>query len=135
MALEFSDGMAQVRLGKRSGFVSLSGDLLIDTIYIHTGWFSEGLAQVNVGTGEAHKSIKDACEVGFIDKAGNFVISPRFFSARRFQLGHCLVMTEQEIGYTTRSGEFIWKSRWVEIGDFDPHHLLPPENPHEVVTQ
>jgi hypothetical protein len=127
MAYEFSEGMAEVQLGKRRGFVGLSGELLIDTVYIHVDSFSDGLAQVNVGTGEAHKSIVDACEVGFIDKAGNFAISPRFFNAGRFQFGLCLVGTEKNIGYVNHSGDFIWKSGWVEIGSPDPHHLLPRE--------
>lgn len=134
MALEFSEGMAEVRLGKKSGFVNLLGELVIDTIYNHVGRFSEGLARVNVGTGEAHKSIKEACENAFIDETGQFVIQPRFFSAGSFQLGRCLVITERDIGYITREGDFIWKSGWVEIGFIDPHHLFPREVAQRMVT-
>jgi len=105
----------------------MSGQLVIDTAYIHVGPFSEGLAKVNVGTGDAHDSIAEACEEGFIDSSGNFLIAPQFFSAGRFRFGRCIVTTERSIGYIDRSGNFIWKSNWVEVLTFDPHHLLPDE--------
>jgi|HubBroStandDraft_4_1064222.scaffolds.fasta_scaffold05366_6 hypothetical protein len=38
--------------------------------------FSEGLAAVNTGSGQAHNSVADACEIGFVNKEGEFVIPP-----------------------------------------------------------
>jgi hypothetical protein len=127
MAYEFSEGLAHVELKKRNGFVNLQGQLAVDTIFLHVQRFSQGLAQVNIGAGQAHKSIADACEVGFINVHGEFVIAPQFFAAGTFHNDLCLVETEREIGYINRTGEFIWRGKLVELGMFDPHHLLPPE--------
>ncbi len=127
MAYEFSEGLAVVQRDKRHGYVNRSGALVVDTKFLSADAFSEGLASVNVGTGGAHKSIAEACEVGFIDPAGEFVLSPRYFSAGRFHKGFCLVETEKTLMYVDSTGTPIWTSGWVELGSFDPHHLLPPE--------
>jgi hypothetical protein len=127
MAHEFSEGLADVELGKRCGFVNLSGELVIDTIYSRAEEFSEGVAQATAGTNHVSDSNEVPCDVGFIDKEGNFAISPRFFRAGRFQLGRCLVETREEIGYIDHSGTFTWKGSLVDLGSFDPHHLLPSE--------
>lgn len=129
MAYEFSEGLASVELNKRQGYVSLSGDLVIPPIFLHTDSFSCGLGKVNTGMGEAHKSIADACETGFINKRGEFEIQPRFFAAGRFQHGCCPVEMEKKIGYIDRTGEFIWTGALIELFYRDPHHLLPPEEP------
>jgi len=131
MAYEFSEGLARIEMNKRQGYVDLIGNLVISPIFRDVDSFSCDLGKVNTGTGEAHKSIADACETGFINKKGEFEISPRFFAAGKFQQGFCLVETEKKIGYINRFGEFIWSSGWVELGSLDPHHLLPPE---EVTT-
>ena len=105
-----------------------SGRMVMAPAFLHANYFSEGLASVNTGRGKAHRSVAEACEVGFIDTAGSFVITPGFLATGRFQDGLCLVETENQIGYINRSGDFIWQSNWVEVGDLDPLHLLPPEN-------
>ncbi|MFZ0980270.1 MAG: WG repeat-containing protein, partial [Candidatus Acidiferrales bacterium] len=127
MASEFSEGLGGVEIGKRRGFVHASGEMAIPISYRWADPFSEGLAAVSVGTGEAHKSVAEACESGFIDHSGAFQIPPRFLSAGRFVGGICLVEDEDHIGYVDHSGEFVWRAPYVEIGSFDPLHLLPPE--------
>ena len=89
---------------------------------------SEGLAAVSTGTGKAYNSVADACEIGFIDKEGEFVIPPRFLAAGSFHDHFCLVENEKEIAYVDRGGESIWKSGWVELGSLDPLHLYPPDS-------
>lgn len=101
---------------------------MVAPAFLHANYFSEGLAPVNTGTGKAHRSVAEACEMGFIDTAGSFVITPRFLATGRFQDGLCLVETEKQISYINHSGDFIWQSKWVEVGTLDPLHLLPPEN-------
>jgi hypothetical protein len=128
MAYEFSEGMATVILDKRTGYVNLQGKLAVQACYLRGDRFSDGVAAVNVGTGEAHRSIADACEVGFIDPTGEFVITPRFFSTGSFQDGLCFVEMEKEILYVNHHGTPVWSSGWVELGGFDPYHLLPAQN-------
>jgi hypothetical protein len=127
MAYEFSEGMAPVIREKRTGYVNLEGELVVPTVYLRGERFSDGVAAVNIGTGEAHRSIADACEVGFIDQAGEFVITPRFFSSGCFNEGLCFVETEKEILYVDHHGTSVWSSGWVELGGLDPYHLLPGE--------
>jgi hypothetical protein len=125
MAYEFSEGMATVILDKRTGYVNLQGELAVPATYLRGDRFSDGVAAVNVGTGEAHRSIADACEVGFIDRVGEFVITPRFFNTGSFQDGLCFVGTEKEILYVDHQGTPVWSDGWVELGFFDPYRLLP----------
>lgn len=128
MAYEFSEGMAEVILDKRTGYVNLQGELAVPTTYMGGRRFSDGVAAVKIGTGEAHRTIADACEVGFIDSTGEFVITPRFFRTGSFQDGLCFVETEKEILYIDREGTPVWSSGWVELGFFDPYHLLPAQD-------
>jgi hypothetical protein len=128
MALEFSEDLGKVRVGDKYGYIDSSGKVVVPPSFLYAKDFSEGLASVNRGTGEAHRSVALACEVGFINNVGEFVIPPQFLATGRFQSGLCLVETEKKIGYISKSGAFIWQNKWLEIGDFDPLHLLPPED-------
>ena len=125
MAYEFSEGMAAVILDKRTGYVNRLGDPTIPPRFLRGERFSEGLAAVNVGSGAAHKSIAGACEVGFINPQGEFAIRPAFFATGSFGNGLCLVETEKEIMYVDRQSKSVWRSGWLELGSFDPLHLLP----------
>lgn len=127
MAHEFSEGMADVTLERRTGYVNRSGELVIPPRFLWARRFSEGLSAVNIGSGQAHKSVAEACEDGFINTQGDFAISPAFQRTGTFQHGLCLVETESELQYIDRCGKPIWCSGWVELGSFDPLHLLPPE--------
>ena len=84
MAYEFSEGMATVVLDKRTGYVNLNGELAVPTSFLRGERFSDGVAAVDVGTGEAHRSIADACETGFINSKGAFVITPQVLLHGKF---------------------------------------------------
>ena len=127
MAYEFSEGLATVEIDKHQGYVNTSGDLVVPTKYLRAATFTDGLAAVDIGTGAAHKTIAEACESGFINRLGELVIEPRFLSVSRFQHGLCHVETGKYIGYIDKSGEFVWKNGWVDVGILDPMHLLPLE--------
>ena len=104
------EGMATVILDKRTGYVNLQGELAVPaTLYLRGDRLSDGVAAVNVGTGEFYRSIADACEVGFIDRVGEFVITPRFFNTGSFQDGLCFV--------GNRKGKsFTWTTRGLRCG-------------------
>lgn len=127
MALEFSEGLAPIEIKKLRGFVNLAGDLAIPANYENVDSFSCGLARAKVPATKPRDPKKLPHNVGFLDTKGNFAISPAFFSAGRFRHGLCLVETQRTIAYIALTGEFVWSSPVVAIGNFDPHHLLPPE--------
>jgi WG containing repeat len=128
MAYEFSEGMAAVILDKRTGYVNRGGELVIPPAFLWGRCFSDGLAAMNVGSGKAHKSIADGCdEDGFIDPQGDFVIPPAFLATAIFRDGLRLVETETDLMYIDRDGKPVWRGGWVELGDFDPLHLLPQQ--------
>jgi len=106
------------------------GELVVDSVHIYARDYSEGLAAVEpeLSADKGHENGVKFEKVGFIDKSGNSAISTKFFSAASFRHGLCLVETEKRIGYIDSTGEFIWSSGWVEIGQIDPHHLLPVES-------
>ncbi|HBK98560.1 MAG TPA: hypothetical protein DD001_15185 [Microcoleaceae bacterium UBA10368] len=74
-ASDFSEGLAVVTMGEKSGYIDVSGNLVIP---FGGSKFSEGLASVRAS---------DSKLVGYIDKTGKFVISPRFYSAYEFENG------------------------------------------------
>ena len=125
MAYEFSEGRAAVLLDSRAGYVDHDGEITIPISFRRASRFAEGLAAVNTGTGEAHRSVTDACDAGFIDTEGNVAIPARFFSTGTFQEGLCPVETEKEVAYIDRKGAVVWSGGWVEHGTIDPYHILP----------
>ena len=89
--------------------------------------FSEGLAAVDTGSGKAHESVAAACETGFMDQKGEFVIPPRFLStSRNFRMGYASPKTTKIIAYVNHEGAVVWSSGWVEHLNFNPYHILPP---------
>lgn len=71
-AWPFSEGLALVSLGSKTGFIDKSGSMLITLPFQGAGSFSEGLAWV-----------ESQGKTGFIDKTGRLVISLEFETAYR----------------------------------------------------
>jgi hypothetical protein len=76
--------------------------------------FGESARTVNIGSCETHNSVTAACETGFIDPTGKFVLPPRFFCTGKFQDGLCIFDDEKSIGYVTQEGAVVWSSGWVD---------------------
>lgn len=111
MAYELFEDRAAVILAKRSGYIDRKGETVVPpNNYRRVDNFSEGRAAVNTGSGQAHNSVADACEIGFINNEGEFVIPPRFLAAGSFHNHLCLVETEKKIAYVDRRGNSIWES-------------------------
>ena len=60
--------------------------------------FSEGLAAVNRGG-----------RWGYVNKAGRFVIAPRFQKVHNFSGGLALVVAGNKLGYVDMTGKYIWR--------------------------
>jgi hypothetical protein len=89
-ALDFSEGLAPVRIGSEWGYVDHAGRISIQPRFGWAQQFSEGLAVVE----------KDG-KVGFIDHSGSFVITPQFESAESFSDSRALVRKSRGHGEWT----------------------------------
>ncbi len=104
----FKDGLAEVKVGKKWGYINKEDKIVIEPQFLFTGPFIEGLAQAKSMDGR----------YGFIDKTGKFVIKPQFSSANDFSEGLAPVgLTEKKIttgkyGYIDKSGKFVIKPRF-----------------------
>jgi hypothetical protein len=79
-ALDFSEGLAAVRLGRQWGYADRSGQISIAPQFESAEPFSEGLA-----------AVRQNGKTGFIDPSGSFAIPPQFQSAESFSDGRALI--------------------------------------------
>ena len=99
----FKDGLAEVRVRKKWGYINKKGKMVIKPQFRYAGKFYEGLAQAKTMDGK----------YGFIDKTGKFVIKPQFSSANDFSEGLAPVgiplkeITKGKYGYIDKTGNFL----------------------------
>jgi WG containing repeat len=96
-AMDFSEGLAPVRMGQQWGYVDRSGQISIPTRFQWAEPFSEGLAAAS-----------ENGKFGFIDHSGSFVIAPQFDAADGFSDGRALVSSSN--GLTKWTYRFINKT-------------------------
>lgn len=93
-----SEGLFCVIRGERCGFADLKGNIVTEAIYTDSFYhFSEGLCAVETDDGKW----------GYIDRAGEMVIPPRFRSADDFRGGLAGVNHCGE--YINRFGDVVWR--------------------------
>lgn len=129
---DFSEGLAAVNSGDflnpRYGYIDQQGQAVIPMQYKSAKRFSEGLAPVTGGyidkTGrmvirlqtadvtadefsEGLAAVMINSKRGYIDKSGNFVIQPKYFSTNPFKNGLARVW-ENGNKYIDKSGRVVW---------------------------
>jgi hypothetical protein len=124
----FREGRARVRLRQQKpfGYIDLSGAFVIEPRFPSASvYFSEGLASVretesnpDYSRGPSSVKFDQMAPYGFIDRNGNMIIEPKFFSTLSFRAGLCLVETDKTIGYIDTKGEFVWEGPYVEHRGF-----------------
>jgi hypothetical protein len=77
-ASDFSEGLAAVKVGSAWGFVDKTGAMAIPARFEKASGFSDGLALVTASDSGEATGPADAGASGYIDRKGDFVISPRF---------------------------------------------------------
>src|SRR5215211_4649 len=87
----------------------MTGKLVIDKSYSSAWDFSEGLAAAMPENGKRW---------GYIDRTGEFVISPRFDTypkgyVRSFSDGLAMIEVGKKYGYIDRSGEFVIQPKFL----------------------
>jgi len=94
------------------GYIDRTGKVVIEPKFDGADYFSEGLAPIKSGFGEATK-------YGFIDKTGKIVIEPRFREVQGFSDGLAAVsVVEERWGYIDETGKFVIQPRKWWPGDF-----------------
>ncbi|WP_396336448.1 WG repeat-containing protein [Fischerella sp. JS2] len=141
---EFSEGLAQVQIDGKWGYIDKSGNVVIQPQFDETDKFSEGLARVwisgqnwgyidktgkfvitqqftkdnanNFSEGLARACVVSTC--GFIDKTGSFVIERKFAGAADFSEGLAAVKTRGKWGFIDKSGNFVIQPQFNNAGYF-----------------
>lgn len=131
----FSEGLAVVQSGGKWGYINARGEWKIKPRFVGRSdpfgfettrrTFFGGLAAVEVSEPEAEKN-RWPGEVGYIDKSGQWVITPRFLRGEPFRSGFARVdiMTPDFQSYelyTDRRGRLIRAPKnqeWLETYDF-----------------
>ncbi|MBW4615006.1 MAG: WG repeat-containing protein [Desmonostoc vinosum HA7617-LM4] len=105
----FSEGLAEVRVNGKWGYIDKTGTIVIQPKFDETQAFSEGLAIVWIA-GE---------NTGYIDKTGNYVIDPRFAkgSTGKFSEGLARLCLASTCGYINKT-EFVIDRKFLAGGDF-----------------
>lgn len=87
--------------------------MVIPTQFGAASNFSEGLAQVCVGSCEYVEGSGYNGKFGFIDHSGRFVINPQYDNVLDFKNGYAKVFvgsgTEAKSGYIDKTGKTIWQ--------------------------
>jgi hypothetical protein len=98
---DFSEGLATVRIDNKWGYINTIGKLVIKLNYWDCGYFSEGLAPVQIS------EVKNKGKWGFIDARGKMIISPQFDHAFEFSEGVAAVDIGGLWGYIDKTGAFV----------------------------
>jgi|JI7StandDraft_1071085.scaffolds.fasta_scaffold08674_2 hypothetical protein len=117
------EGVYMVKVGRRCGYVDLTGKLVGNKFFSDFWKFSEGLAAV---------ADEKSGLIGFIDHSGNYIIKPKFPMDRpsqllplsfRFREGLAAVPGEvhdfdASWGYIDKSGRWVIPPKYIEAGGF-----------------
>jgi hypothetical protein len=114
--MDFSEGLAAVRIGDTWGFADKTGHIAISPRFESVQSFSEGLAAARVSG-----------KVGFIDRTGYFVIPPRFQDADSFSDGRAVItegIREPKFRFIDKTGKPAFPGEYAMAASF-AHGLAP----------
>lgn len=97
------------------GFKDKGGKIVIPPKYDHVGFFSEGMAYVNIGYNAASRQNG---KFGFIDASGNLVVPIKYDYAAGFVGGLAKVALAGKYGFIDRAGREAIPLRYDSVGDF-----------------
>ena len=110
-ALDFSEGLAMVRIGNKAGFISTTGKIVITPQFDDAQSFVYGRAAVKLCCGLLKdRNFGDKC--GFIDRDGKYVAAPDFLSVGFFSGSRSgdvapVKFPEGGFGFVSRSGKVV----------------------------
>jgi hypothetical protein len=103
-ARSFAEGLAEVKVDGKWGFVDHKGRLVIPARFDETAGFDEtggrgGLAPARIGD-----------KWGYIGSDGAFRIKQSFEAAKAFQSGLAEVQVDHRMAYIDSTGKVVWKA-------------------------
>ena len=127
--LPFSEGLAAVTRERgvyaKRGYIDREGNEVIAPRFLQAGSFSEGLASVlipledeadgDLPAGDAAGPVKG--KLGYIDRAGNVIIEPRFYTVGPFENGLAQVSENPfHTGFIDKTGAYVWQFTEPKFG-------------------
>ena len=107
-ASEFSEGLAAILVGQRTGFIDTKGDVVIAPQFAQGCFFHEGMAAVEVfNAGKGKTDYSRPQQFGYIDREGNLVIPATFRFATDFSegLAGVRITDAEEVAFIDQKGE------------------------------
>lgn len=106
---DFAEGLALAKLYDQTKwrYINKSGDWQILPEFDGGGSFSQGLAQVRMGS-----------EWGYIDREGNSIIEPKFSEAGQFSEGLAPVKFNHQWGYINGDGDWVIQPEFGRAENF-----------------
>jgi hypothetical protein len=104
---QFSDGLLQVSVNGKSGFITTSGNIVISPQFEAASDFSEVFAAVYIDG-----------KYGYIDPSGTMRIPTQFDGAGQFKNGIAVVRLNQKYGYINQLGQVIIPIEYESASDF-----------------
>jgi hypothetical protein len=104
----FSDSMAQVKVGGKTGYINEKYEEVIPASDINSGNFHNDLAWIQKSEG--------ANSFGYIDKSGKVVIESKYTKVNDFSDDGIAYVTEDnydgtsKVGYINKSGKYVWST-------------------------
>lgn len=92
----FKEGLAQVSIDGKWGFIDNKGNIMIDCNYSDSSEFGEGLA-----------AVKQFGKWGYINKKGELIVPFQFDYAESFYKGYAFVKKNDKCGLIDTEGNFI----------------------------
>jgi WG containing repeat len=106
-ALEFTEGLAAVKLDGKMGFIDEHGDMVIAPAFERAFGFLDGQATVEVNGRE-----------GIIDRTGNFIFEPKYASVGHIIEGRAQFQLGDRYGFLDESGKTVIEPRFSQVRDF-----------------
>jgi hypothetical protein len=114
-AEDFSNGLAQVIVNKKIGFIDTTGKLVTPTLFDGVGKRAEGLQPVTIGS-----------KGGYIDSTLKLVIPAKFDGVDSFSEGLAIVKVGEKFGYIDKTGKFVGKAQFDALSPFTTNQELAP---------
>ena len=108
---DFADDRTPYATGEGWGFFDASGAPVIPSRYVDAGGFSNGLARVQLGSGNTTR-------VGFIDPSGETIIEPTFREVRDFSEGLAAVRIDRKWTFVGTRGRLLATEEFDAVDDF-----------------
>lgn len=93
-----SDGLVRIWAGRKQGFMTTAGDVMVAPRFEQAGDFKDGMARVWIDG-----------KYGFIDKSGKLAVPAKYDTAEEFSDGLALVKLDGQAQYIDKRGETVLK--------------------------